>query len=354
MWLLNSCTWEMKEFISHKQAPPYAILSHTWGDEEVSFRDWQREPVDDVGRKEGFTKIKYCCQQAASDGLEWIWVDTCCIDKRSSAELSEAINSMFQWYEAATICYAYLYDVSNDSEVDLAKTRWVTRGWTLQELIAPREVVFYSSTWQALGTRSEFSCQLATVTGIDENFLTGEKSVDKASIAQRMSWAAKRTTSREEDIAYCLLGIFNVNMPLIYGEGPKAFRRLQEVLVREYPYDHSLFAWGKVVERVSNAVNPEVYDIWQTSGTKEIKHEPDKVVDRLLGLFAESPNDFEHSGRIVIAPTATKYFHYELKAPSVSSLVGRTAHVELPMFDIGQCIYSHIKYPSISKSSHGL
>ncbi|KAI1302039.1 hypothetical protein F5Y03DRAFT_396698 [Xylaria venustula] len=344
MWLLNSCTWEMKEFISHKQAPPYAILSHTWGDEEISFREWQREPMDDVGRKGGFTKIKYCCQQAASDGLEWIWVDT-------SAELSEAINSMFRWYENATICYAYLCDISHDSEVDLAKARWVTRGWTLQELIAPPEIVFYSNTWQHLGTRSELSYHLATVTGIDEPFLTG-RSLDKASIAQRMSWAAKRKTAREEDIAYCLLGIFNVNMPLIYGEGPTAFRRLQETLVREYPYDHSLFAWGKVVERVSNFINTEVHNVWKTSGTREIKHEPDNIDDGLLGLFAESPTDFEHSGRIVIAPTATQFFSYTAKGPSVSSLVGRSAYVKLPVFFKGHFISSHMEYPPIVRINY--
>ncbi|KAI0812046.1 heterokaryon incompatibility protein-domain-containing protein [Xylaria sp. FL0064] len=344
MWLLNTFTWEMKEFISNKQAPPYAILSHTWGDEEVSFRDWQYEPTKDIGEKAGFTKIKYCCDQAVSDGLEWLWIDTCCIDKSSSAELSEAINSMFQWYSNAAVCYAYLCDMTDDSELDFAKSRWVTRGWTLQELIAPREVIFYSRSWQVLGTRSKLSEHLSKVTGIDEPFLMG-RSLEKASIAQRMSWAAKRTTSREEDMAYCLLGMFNVNMPLIYGEGTKAFRRLQETLVREYPYDHSLFAWGKVVEQHSNAI----YDDEQISGLKPIPHEPEKVVDNLLGLLAESPKDFEHSGRIVIAPAAAKYFYYASKVPSISSLIGRTAHVELPQFEVGPHLAFYMKYPPIGE-----
>ncbi|KAI0183683.1 heterokaryon incompatibility protein-domain-containing protein [Xylaria flabelliformis] len=244
MWLLNSCSWEMKEFISHKQAPPYAILSHTWGDKEVTFRDWQKGPWKDVERNAGFSKIENCCRQAAADGYEWVWIDTCCIDKRSSAELSEAINSMYQWYKNAGVCYAYLFDILDDIELNLAGSRWITRGWTLQELIAPCEVVFYSSDWKALGTRSELSAYLATVARIDEPFLIGKSRIDEASIAQRMSWAAMRSTSREEDEAYCLLGLFNINMPLIYGEGPKAFRRLQEALAREYPEDHSLFAWG--------------------------------------------------------------------------------------------------------------
>ncbi|TGJ81604.1 hypothetical protein E0Z10_g7143 [Xylaria hypoxylon] len=348
MWLLNSCTWEMKEFISHKQAPPYAILSHTWGDEEVSFREWQYEPLKFVGGKEGFNKIKLCCQQAATDGLEWVWVDTCCIDKSSSAELTEAINSMFRWYQNAAVCYTHLYDVVDDIESNLAGSRWVTRGWTLQELIAPREVIFYSSGWQALGTRSKLSAHLATVTRINESFLTGT-SLDKASIAQRMSWAAKRTTSREEDMAYCLLGIFNVNMPMIYGEGQRAFRRLQEILVHEYPKDHSLFAWGKIVNELPNGV----YDEEQKWGSKPVQFEPDLVTERFFGLLAESPKDFEHSGQVVSSPSVENYFWDGSTMPSVPSLVGHAAHVQLPMLDIGPYIAIHRKRSPIALSSSG-
>ncbi|KAI0502834.1 heterokaryon incompatibility protein-domain-containing protein [Xylaria bambusicola] len=343
MWLLNSCTWEMREFISHKQAPPYAILSHTWGDEEVSFREWQYEPMRDIEKKEGFRKIDFCCKQAADDGLEWVWIDTCCIDKSSSAELSEAINSMFQWYKSAAICYAFLYDVSNtDSEFDLTNTRWVNRGWTLQELIAPREVIFYSKDWQALGTRSKLSGHIAKVTRINEPFLTG-RSLDEASIAQRMSWAAKRTTSREEDEAYCLLGIFNVNMPLIYGEGPKAFRRLQEAIVREYPNDHSIFAWGPIAKTPSNTLSNSE-QVW---GRELIPHEPESVFDEFYGLLAESTRDFEQSGQIVIAPTAAKYFYLGSKMPSVSSLIGRIAHVDLPQYEVGPHVAFHVEYPRV-------
>lgn len=158
---------------------------------------------------------------------------------------------MFQWYKSAKVCYVYLDDISDDIESNLAQCRWITRGWTLQELIAPREVIFHSKNWHVLGTRSELSANLATITGIHKPFLLG-RSLRSASIAQRMSWAAKRATTREEDIAYCLLGIFDINMLLLYGEGPKAFRRLQEILSREYPYDHSLFAWGKIVEEPLN------------------------------------------------------------------------------------------------------
>ncbi|KAJ3562178.1 hypothetical protein NPX13_g8658 [Xylaria arbuscula] len=344
MWLLNSCTWEMKEFISHKQAPPYAILSHTWGEEEVSFREWNFDPIYVVEKKEGFSKIQFCCQQATSDGLEWVWIDTCCIDKTSSAELSEAINSMFQWYKTAAACYAYLSDVAGDDEFDLGKTRWVTRGWTLQELIAPQEVIFYSASWQPIGTRSKLSAHISKATRINEPFLTG-RSLEEASIAQRMSWAATRTTSREEDTAYCLLGLFNVNMPLIYGEGMKAFRRLQETLVREYPDDHSLFAWGKVASEPSNRVH-SAEQIW---GRELIKHEDEKVYDEFYGLLAESPEDYAESGSFVIAPTAPKYFYLGSKLPSVSSIIGRIAHVDLPQFEIGPHIAFHVEYPKVGK-----
>ncbi|KAI0098927.1 heterokaryon incompatibility protein-domain-containing protein [Nemania sp. FL0031] len=343
MWLLSSRTWELKEFISHKQAPRYAILSHTWGEDEVLFRDLESNDLSKFKTKHGFDKVNGCRQQAAADGFEWIWVDTCCIDKRSSAELSEAINSMFQWYKSADICYAYLFDVSDDIESNLARCRWVKRGWTLQELIAPREVVFYSSDWQRLGARSTHSALLADITGINERFLRGE-SVYKASIAQRMSWAAKRETSREEDVAYCLLGMFDVNMPLIYGEGLKAFQRLQEILVREYPQDHTLFAWGKIVEKPSNCIEDKE-QIW---GSKPIQHQPNQVDQKWSGLLADSPEDFKDSGRFVAAPNAAGYFQ-GTRVISVN-LIGHN-DVELNLPGVGTPHYwaNHLKRPAVGK-----
>ncbi|KAI0864937.1 HET-domain-containing protein [Xylaria cubensis] len=330
MWLLNSCSWELKEFISHKQAPPYAILSHTWGDEEVTFRDWQRGPWEDVERNAGFSKIENCCRQAAADGFEWVWIDT--------AELSEAINSMYQWYKNAGVCYAYLFDILDDIELNLAGSRWITRGWTLQELIAPCEVVFYSSDWKALGTRSELSAYLATVARIDEPFLIGKSRIDEASIAQRMSWAAMRSTSREEDEAYCLLGLFNINMPLIYGEGPKAFRRLQEALAREYPEDHSLFAWGKIVKQLSDQVSYE-----ETFRLKPLdrKDSPGEIEDELFGLLAKSPDDFKDAGKVVCAPDTGYYF--QSVPTTLSVLAGRTARVDLPKYGESIVLRRHLQ-----------
>ncbi|OAL43692.1 HET-domain-containing protein [Pyrenochaeta sp. DS3sAY3a] len=228
---------------------PYAILSHVWGEkgQEVTFRDL----VDKAGKqKAGYQKIELCAKQAQKDGLEYFWIDTCCIDKSSSAELSEAINSMYSWYEEAMTCYAYLSDVSesegnfsDDPEtVTFAKSKWFTRGWTLQELIAPPKVVFYSKEWTYLGTKTERATDLHNITGIDGRVLGGDHP-SVCSIADRMSWMSKRITTREEDIAYSLLGIFDINMPLLYGEKGRAFIRLQEEIMKVSD-DQSIFAWN--------------------------------------------------------------------------------------------------------------
>ncbi|KAH5574501.1 hypothetical protein HBI24_193910 [Parastagonospora nodorum] len=214
------------------EPPPYAILSHTWGadNEEVTFRDL----VDGTGtEKEGYRKLRFCGQQAARHGLEHYWIDTCCIDKASSAELSEAINSMFRWYRNSVRCYVYMADVStsvDDSmtrwKPDFKKSKWFTRGWTLQELIAPTKVEFFSQEGELLGDKLSLQQTLHEITGIALDALKGGP-LGNFSIEERLLWAAKRTTKREEDAAYSLFGIFDVHMSLIYGEGrEKATKRL--------------------------------------------------------------------------------------------------------------------------------
>jgi hypothetical protein len=220
------------------KTPPYAILSHTWSadNEEVTFVDL----MDGVGKsKPGYNKIRFCGEQARYDGIQHFWVDTCCIDKSSSSELTEAINSMFRWYQNAHKCYVYLSDVLKgncDENHNLLRStwksafrnsRWFTRSWTLQELIAPTSVEFFSSDGKRLGDKISMEQQVYEITGISIRALRGYP-LSEFSAAERMSWAAKRETVREEDKAYSLLGIFNVHMPLIYGEGSNAFRRLQE------------------------------------------------------------------------------------------------------------------------------
>jgi hypothetical protein len=182
-------------------------------------------------------------------GVNYCWVDTCCIDKSNSTELSEAINSMFMWYEKAKVCYVYLADVgkhdSYDKRGEISRSRWFTRGWTLQELLAPRRVEFYDANWEALGTRSSLADIISDLTGIDVEVLDHDLynfNPNEKSIAARMSWASNRQTTRVEDMAYCLLGIFGVNMPLLYGEGEKAFVRLQEEILK-ISLDLSILAW---------------------------------------------------------------------------------------------------------------
>jgi len=219
--------------------PPYAILSHRWGadGEEVTFQ----ELMDGTGKgKAGYDKIQLCGKQAERDRLQYFWVDTCCIDKSNSTELSEAINSMFRWYGSAAKCYVYLSDVSKSAfdtdnvteqlpwESAFRQSTWFTRGWTLQELIAPASVQFFSRDWEELGGRASLERQICEITGIPVKALQGSP-LSGFSVIERMSWAKKRQTTREVDKAYSLLGIFSVYMPLIYGEGEEnAFHRLRE------------------------------------------------------------------------------------------------------------------------------
>lgn len=255
MWLINTETLKLEGFMG--EAPSYAILSHTWGPEEVTFAGFHDETTRH--NKAGMAKIELTCVQARTEGIKYAWVDTCCINKESSAELSEAINSMFKWYRLATVCYAYLEDFPQQAKIadssSLSCCRWFSRGWTLQELIAPRILVFFvpnGETWRAIGRKDELHLGLEEITNIPGEILLQQKAIETISVAARMSWAVKRQTTREEDLAYCLMGIFNVNMPLLYGEGAKAYIRLQEEILREVR-DNSLFAWRSTEEAAAKA-----------------------------------------------------------------------------------------------------
>lgn len=200
----------------------------------------------DVRRKEGFMKLKGVCDQAFQDGLNYIWVDTCCIDKTSSAELSEAINSMYAWYKNSAVCYVYLHDVDHDIDQDalisaLSKAEWFKRGWTLQELIAPDNVYFFARNWSKIGSKATWASTLHEITHIREKILLGIP-CDPPSIAERMSWAVGRKTQKIEDRAYSLMGLFGIHMSIIYGEGEKAFRRLQLEIMKSSD-DQTIFAW---------------------------------------------------------------------------------------------------------------
>lgn len=283
MRLINTTSLQVEEFSSNDDVD-YVILSHTWEEEEVTLQDIQSGAAIS---KKGYAKITSCCQKAARDGFTYCWIDTCCIDKTSSAELSEAINSMYQWYQQARICYAYLADFHGTPEdvkvnhPSFAEAKWFTRGWTLQELIAPNVVEFFNACWQEIGTRLSLQIQISAITGITRSVLSGDNPLSYT-VHVRMSWAAYRRTTRLEDEAYCLMGLFGINMPLLYGEGPRAFRRLQEEIMR-VTEDYTLLAW---------------------SNKRSLQISADELAAPSSGLLAASPLDFAmfHLGSLLDSP----------------------------------------------------
>ncbi|KAL8792184.1 MAG: hypothetical protein Q9195_005206 [Heterodermia aff. obscurata] len=270
------------------QVPKYAILSHRWIGEEASFEEFYNVKEQDYfGDK--FAKIRRCCAFARKWGWNWVWIDTCCIDKKSSAELSEAINSMFNWYRNAAVCYVYLADVrwdaSNlaDSRKGFWKSVWFKRGWTLQELLAPSILCFVDCQWGLIRTMGKAPAKdpgsetehlirdISVATGISKTDLVHAKDpsrLGEIAVARKMSWLSNRETSRVEDMAYCMLGLCGVNMPLLYGEGYKAFMRLQSEIIRTSD-DESIFAWF------------------------------DASLRRPSGFLATSPQAFARSGQVV-------------------------------------------------------
>jgi hypothetical protein len=281
MRLLHTTTHHLRDFWGD-DVPFYAILSHRWEATEVSFQDLMS---GNAAGMPAFKKIRDFCRQAKSDGFEYAWVDTCCIDKTSSAELSEAINSMFQWYRNAQVCYAFLSDVPtvDDDLSEFRTSKWFTRGWTLQELLAPQTVIFFDCEWKEIGTKASLIDVVSEVTRIAVNYLTDFRG---ASVAQKMSWVAGRQTSRDEDIAYSLLGLFSVHMPPLYGEGQNAFQRLQQEIIRTSD-DESIFAWRSpyVADYPTNA-SPHDLDAAATSRKNR------------SGLLAPSLDYFADSGTI--------------------------------------------------------
>ncbi|KAK4120302.1 HET-domain-containing protein [Parathielavia appendiculata] len=249
MRLLSTHTLQLEEFIGDT-APDYAILSHTWEKEEVIFPDLVGGDLDKARSKAGFAKVQGACALARRQDYDYIWIDTCCIDKSSSAELSEAINSMYRWYRNSAVCYAYLSDVhaggigTQFEKTQLERSRWFERGWTLQELIAPNDVEFYNADWGLIGEKKDPQLLpiISRASLVDECVLGLAVELQDVSVAKKMYWASRRRTTRKEDGAYCLMGLFDVNMPLLYGEGGKAFARLQQEIAKATA-DQSILAW---------------------------------------------------------------------------------------------------------------
>ncbi|KAE8362386.1 heterokaryon incompatibility protein-domain-containing protein [Aspergillus caelatus] len=300
MRLLHASAFEIRTF-PDGDTPPYAILSHTW-EEEVTYADLQDFHSTYVTEKKGFGKIKSSCRVANADGFTYIWIDTCCIDKSSKADLTEivsAINSMYQWYGEASICYAYLADIV--SKEDIGNSRWFTRGWTLQELIAPQHIIFLNKYWEPIGTKGSLQAGLSARTKIPVDILSGAVNIENISVAQRMAWAAGRQTTRLEDRAYSLLGLFGISMPLLYGEGHTAFLRLQEEIIKVSD-DESILAW---------------------KSTKRKNHS---------GPLATSPDDFSASDDIIL-----RQDHYSVGRKAPWAVNNKGLQLELHFLATGGC-----------------
>ena len=318
MRLLDARKLELVD-VRDDDIPRYAILSHTWGDDEVTLQEMRRmeskipqalnKQKQQIADKRGFAKIKSAAAMAVRRGLNYLWVDTCCIDKMSSSELSEAINSMYLWYKQAAECYAILSDVDPAAldnwkrpNSQLRLSRWFTRGWTLQELIAPSQLYFFAADWSLLGQKQSpksFTEVLSEITGIEIEVLDGRVDPAQLSVTTRMKWAASRQTTRLEDTAYCLMGLFQVNMPLLYGEGHRAFARLQEEIIQRTD-DQSLFAWS------SSSSGPSAAD--------DDLDDP----DALCGLLAARPAEFQDAGGMQPLPPLPVY----ASAPSTMTNLG--------------------------------
>ncbi|KAK5654054.1 hypothetical protein OQA88_7732 [Cercophora sp. LCS_1] len=350
MRLINCRTLDVEEFVDDK-IPQYAILSHTWLDDEVTYQDMQHQAT--AKEKRGYAKIIKAAGLAIQDGLDYVWIDTCCIDKSSSAELSEAINSMMAWYQQSKVCYTYLSDVpagplgGAGRRAVFAQSRWFTRGWTLQELLAPSHLVFYCSDWSMLTTRDVLADELSRITGIDASFMTGRSAehedytstdllrarLDSASIAQRMSWASKRQTTRVEDTAYCLMGIFGINMPLLYGEGHKAFLRLQEQIMVRFD-DQSLLAWH--FDGLTTPVGPYHRRNRPSSGRQTGR----------AGILATSPSSFAGCQDIIRVSTG------HLTPPF--SMTNKGVRLEIPIATISGNMYGVLQCQPHSEPAHVL
>jgi len=362
MRLINCQTLEIEEF-NEESLPAFAILSHTWGNDEVSFEIMKASGGTGGHLRDGngYKKIKETCRMAKMEGLSHAWVDTCCIDKSSSAELTESINSMFHWYAKSAVCYVFLVDLPTNVEfgVGIGSCKWISRGWTLQETIAPRNLVFYDQQWRCRGNKFELSAHLSAVTGIPVSVLRRDRNIWQYSVAQRMSWAAKRQTTRVEDTAYCLLGIFEVNMPLVYGEGTMAFCRLQEEIIKRNN-DLTMFAWNPKPQLQPNnghhcsvlAASPAAFsdsaDVmrWEIS-----QHNPEFAItnkglriDDYLHLISMD-GDRQKPGR----------GGYFLAIGAYYDAQGRSRHIGVPLWKAGPDLYLRQLRPLVQiDTSHSL
>ena len=231
----------------------YAILSHRWQGDEISFKDMEKLTNSKLQTCSG-RKVVGTCEVAQKENLKWVWIDSCCIGNNVNAR-GRAINLMYRWYRCSQTCYTYLHDVTKDSfprkANEPANSEWFSRGWTLQELIAPRVLEFFDQSWQPIGNRRDHAATLSKITRVPQILLdqtdgpgASRTLTDTFGVAQIMSWAADRETRMPEDRAYSLVGLFGVSLPALYGiGGQEAFQILQDTIIKQYR-DQSILSWS--------------------------------------------------------------------------------------------------------------
>jgi hypothetical protein len=323
MRLLNTETLQLTNDSAHPATHKFAILSHRWQQPEITFAELNRDA--DYLKKQTLQtpsakKIRQACDVARKRNppLEWIWIDTCCIDKSNAVEEARCINSMYEWYAKAAVCITFLHDVDSLS-ADQQRSEWFDRGWCLQELLAPRYMEFFGRNWNFIGVKHQLANEITHWTGIEGKYLTGQADIRTASVAARMSWMAGRTTTFVEDIAYSMLGLLGVYMAPQYGEGVNAFLRLQKTLL-ENSTDESLFAW---------TIPQHGLQCYRSLGSS-VAWAP-----REWGLLAPSPDCFANSGDVVVDPAKVvtrPYGGYRLSARGVIIHTPLKGHTDVMNF----------------------
>ncbi|KAL5462734.1 hypothetical protein PMIN07_004755 [Paraphaeosphaeria minitans] len=355
--LLHIDRKEFQEFYDLDSVAPYAILSHRWmhAQRNGKYRALElshSEFVAGSGDDRGYGKVDKACeavrhlsQQLGLD-LQWIWIDSCCIDKSNNEEHSEAINSMYEWYARSYVCIAYLDDA--DPFDQGSPSERFTRGWTLQELIAPERVLFYNKDWIGCGSRNDYnpglygrhsfhdrSRETAAITRVDAALLrlTNRKQIKRRlnsiPACQKMSWASDRKTTQDEDMAYCLIGIFDIpHMYLKRGEGRRAFIRLQEEIIKQSS-DLSLFAWRLSDDRVEVCMDDNclsLHDLRQ-SAPEDTPFFDSSLKSNLHGVFACGPCHFRSASRI--EPTQPTVYNDEV------TITSRGVRITTPLLGSG-------------------
>jgi hypothetical protein len=324
MRLLNVSTVELEDFPNAKNRPPYVAVSHIWGPEEISYVDMTKARQTAV-RKQGYKKIQIICKLVREQNLQYLFIDVCCLkdstrfDGSKTAEFSEAINSMFNWFADAELCFAYLKDSNDQDEAAFHQTRWFTRRWTLLEFLAARKLVFFNGNGEYIGDRDNEAVKniISKISGINTKYFAADPTrsrrqiVDQATIGEKWRWASRREATRIEDMAYSMLGIFGVTMPISYGEKGEAITRLGITLINNLtePSYSSLLGWADAIwlaarlgnqqlahYLLENNAEPDAAD-WKgwTALHYAAKNSRDKIVENLLA-FGANPNVQNENG----------------------------------------------------------